>query len=234
MANDKAFHQKKRGKLQRKSKKIRKYNNSILIVCEGEKTEPNYFNSFPITNIEVKAIGTGRNTESLVDEAIRKWIEFASEDEFYEKLWCVFDRDSFSKSSYDRAFQKVEIEKQKLNRKYKKKAGRLIDISIAYSNEAFELWYLLHFDYINTALSRSQYKDMLTIRMGKKYKKNDPNIYYFLENLAQETNNQKGQNFAIKNAKQLIANVTKCLARHSNPSTEVYLLVEELNSYMKK
>ncbi len=234
MVNDKLFHKKKRGQLQRKSKKNRTYKNSILIVCEGEKTEPNYFNSFPITNIKVKAIGTGQNTESLVDEAIRKWIEFASEDEFYEKLWCVFDRDSFSNSSYNDAFQKVENEKRKLNRKYKKKAGRLIDISIAYSNEAFELWYLLHFDYINTALSRSQYKDMLTCRMGKTYKKNDPNIYYFFEKLAQETNNQKGQDVAIKNAKQLIANVTKGLARNSNPSTEVYLLVEELNSYIKK
>ena len=234
MVNDKLFHKKKRGKLQRKSKKIKDYKDSILIVCEGEKTEPNYFNSFPITNIKVKTIGTGRNTESLVDEAVRKWIDFASEDEFYERLWCVFDRDSFSQRSYDGAFKKAELEKQKVNRKFRKKAGRMIDISIAYSNEAFELWYLLHFDYIDTALSRTQYKDMLTNRMGKIYKKNDPKIYYFFEELSQRTNDQKGQNFAIRNAKRLRANMTRGLPRHNNPSTKVYSLVEELNSFMKK
>jgi len=110
----------------------------------------------------------------------------------------------------------------------------MIDISIAYSNEAFELWYLLHFDYIDTALSRAQYMDMLTCRMGRQYRKNDPHIYYFLEELAQKTNNQRGQNFAIKNAKRLRANVTSCLPRNTNPSTKVYSLVEELNSFMKK
>lgn len=122
MVNDKLFHKKKRGKLQRRSKKTKDYKDSILIVCEGEKTEPNYFNSFPITNIKVKTIGTGRNTESLVDEAVRKWIEFASEDEFYERLWCVFDRDSFSQKSYDGAFQKSRIRKTKSKPQIQKKS----------------------------------------------------------------------------------------------------------------
>ena len=162
MGSDNFYHLKKRSQLKRKSKKTKEYRNSILIICEGEKTEPNYFQSFPISNIKVKTIGTGRNTESLVDEAIKKWIEFSKEDEFYERLWCVFDRDRFSQNSYDSAFKKVNDEEKRLNRRYKRKAGRKINISIAYSNEAFELWYLLHFDYIDSALSRSEYKRMLT------------------------------------------------------------------------
>src|SRR5665648_1074068 len=39
----------------------------ILIVCEGEKTEPYYFKGFRLTNVTV--IGTGFNTQSLVERA---------------------------------------------------------------------------------------------------------------------------------------------------------------------
>ncbi len=40
----------------------------ILVVCEGEETERNYFEGFRLTNVTVK--GTGYNTESLVRKAI--------------------------------------------------------------------------------------------------------------------------------------------------------------------
>ena len=233
MGSDNFYHFKKRSQLKRKSKKTKEYRNSILIICEGEKTEPNYFQNFPVSNIKVKTIGTGRNTESLVDAAIKKWIEFSKEDEFYERLWCVFDRDSFSQNSYDSAFKKANDEEKRLNRRYRRKAGRKINISIAYSNEAFELWYLLHFDYIDSALSRSEYKRMLTERMKKKYKKNDPSMYQFFENLSKETNCKKGQSFAINNAKKLRESTTDGQKSNHNPSTKVDLLVEELNKYLK-
>ncbi|WP_457552024.1 RloB family protein [Desulfobacula sp.] len=233
MGSENLYHFKKRKQLKRKIKIIKEYKDSILIVCEGEKTEPNYFQSFPVSNIRVKTIGTGRNTESLVVQAIKKWEDFSEENEFYEKLWCVFDRDSFSQQSFDGAFKMAISEEKRINRKYKRKVGRNINISIAYSNEAFELWYLLHFDYIDSALSRSEYKRMLTERMGEKYKKNDPSAYNFFENLSKGTNNQKGQIFAIKNAKKLRSNINNNPKRNHNPSTKVDLLVEELNKYLK-
>ena len=233
MGSDDFYHLKKRSQLKRNAKKTKEYKNSILIVCEGEQTEKNYFESFPVPNIIVATIGTGMNTESLVDEAIEKWIDFSKENKFYEKLWCVFDRDSFCQKSYDGAFKKVIYEEKKLNRKYKRRVGRKINISIAYSNEAFELWYLLHFDYIDSSLSRSEYKRMLTERMKKKYKKNDPSIYQFFENLSKTTDGQKGQLFAINNAKKLRDNIPNGLKHNYNPSTKVDLLVEELNTYLK-
>jgi RloB-like protein len=233
MGSDNFYHLKKRRQLKRKSRKTREYRNSILIICEGEETEPNYFQNFPVSNIKVKTIGTGRNTESLVDEAIKKWIEFSEEDEFYERLWCIFDRDSFSQNSYDSAFKKANDEEKRLNRRFKRRAGRRINISIAYSNQAFELWYLLHFDYIDSALSRSEYKRMLTGRMEKKYEKNDPSMYQFFEILSKKTNCQKGQKFAIANAKKLRKGLNKELRHNHCPSTTVDKLVEELNKYLK-
>src|SRR5690606_5066782 len=74
-----------------------------LIVCEGEKTEPNYFASLKaslpkgvleLTNIDID--GTGKNTLSIIEEAegLRKRYE-----EKYlrkiDKVWAVFDKDSF-------------------------------------------------------------------------------------------------------------------------------------------
>ena len=39
---------------------------SFLIVCEGENTEPEYFNAFRLTSATVKAVGKGLGTMSLV------------------------------------------------------------------------------------------------------------------------------------------------------------------------
>ena len=69
---------------------------SILIVCEGEKTEPNYFKKFETFGLDVKVLGTGKNTESLVNLAS----EFIDE---YDAVWCVFDKDSFKSVQFNNA-----------------------------------------------------------------------------------------------------------------------------------
>lgn len=54
----------------------------FLIVCEGEKTEPNYFRSFPVDTkvIKLDIKGEGKNTKSLVKKAI----EWKNKDEYNE------------------------------------------------------------------------------------------------------------------------------------------------------
>ena len=42
----------------------------ILIVCEGTKTEPNYFEGFRLTNVQI--VGTGSNTHSVVKRALEE------------------------------------------------------------------------------------------------------------------------------------------------------------------
>jgi hypothetical protein len=78
----------------------------ILIVCEGEKTEPNYFRKFP-ENPEVydriDIHGTGYNTVSLVNEAIRLKNEALKKREPYIEVWCVFDKDDFSTEHFIQA-----------------------------------------------------------------------------------------------------------------------------------
>lgn len=172
---------------------------SFLIVCEGKKTEPNYFRSFRVS-VRVKFAEAAGNTLSLVKRAK----ELASEDE-YDQVWCVFDKDSFPDDNFDNAIHSA------------KAAG----FEVAYSNEAFELWYLLHYEYYSSSMPRTSFESLLTKHMGRDYKKNDPNIMDYLK-----VNTQ----VAIDNAKRLLARADYVGVPYSkqNPSTTVHLLVEEL------
>ena len=98
-------------------------------------------------------------------------------------------------------------------------------INVAYSNDAFEVWYLLHFNYYNTPISRKYYQNMLTKLLGHKYEKNSQKIYEELKDKQQD---------AIKHAKRLLQEYDRPNPETDNPSTTVHLLVEELNSVIPK
>jgi len=179
----------------------------FLIVCEGKKTEPNYFRKFPEkpeVYDRIDIFGTGYNTTSLVNEAIRLKNEAQKRGEPYIEVWCVFDKDDFS---VDQFLAAIII------------AGKN-QIKCAYSIEAFELWYMLHFNFYDTALSRDQYKEKLTELLGKIYQKNDDGMYQLLK---------KRQNTAIKNARKLYALQYKRSLSEQNPITTVFQLVERLS-----
>jgi len=184
----------------------------FLIVCEGEKTEPNYFRSFPVdpTVIKLDIKGEGKNTKSLVEKAIE--FKNDSESDETDRFWCVFDRDKNPKNPNDAQNFNAAINIANNN-----------GIKVAYSNDAFELWYLLHFHYYNTQISRKDYPDMLTELLGHKYQKNSETIYEKLKD--------KQEN-AIKNAKRLLQEYDRPNPETDNPSTTVHLLVEELNSFI--
>ncbi len=201
------------------SKSKRRY---FLIVCEGEKTEPNYFkslrNSLPKGVIEVCEFnidGTGYNTESLVKKSIElkaTWEE--NLERKIDKLWVVFDKDSFNPKAFNSAIQMC--------------LNNSPNIEAAWTNEAFELWYLLHFHFYNTAISRKQYQDLIEDNFKKKglkdykYQKNSLEMFSLLEMYGNRED-------AIKNAKNLekVYLGATDFANH-NPCTTVHKLVIEL------
>ena len=188
----------------------------FLIVCEGEKTEPNYFRSFPkkvgkfIYDIEFE--GGGISTIKVVEKAIE--LRDRSKQK-YDRVWAVFDRDSFKASSFNSAILKAK--------------GN--NISCAWSNEAFELWYLLHFHNRITAMSRDEYKNAIEQAINDKqvpnvkpfkYKKNATELYFLLS--------KKGnQATAINRARELANRIEGEQFANYNPQTMVFKLVEELN-----
>ncbi|HEY9296326.1 MAG TPA: RloB family protein [Phormidium sp.] len=186
----------------------------FLIVCEGEKTEPNYFRRFPVdTNvIKLDIKGEGKNTKSLVEKAIE--LKNGSESDETHRFWCVFDRDKNPKNPNDSQNFNSAITLARNN-----------GIDVAYSNDAFELWYLLHFHFYNTGISRQDYQNMLTKLLGHEYKKNSETIYEELKDKQQD---------AIKHAKRLLQEYEPSNPESDNPSTTVHLLVEELNSFIPK
>ena len=187
----------------------------FLIVCEGEKTEPNYFKAFTEHWSEVKEVnvkGCGCSTCQLINEAkrIQKILERKRQVSF-DRVWLVFDKDDFK--DFNKAI--AEAKKEKMN--------------CAWSNEAFELWYVLHFQYLDTGVDRKQYIEMIEDNVRKasedrnfKYKKNAKDFYQILQKHGDE-------DFAFKNAEKL-RNRHKGKSNYAahNPRTEVDLLVNEL------
>jgi hypothetical protein len=203
MGHDKHFQ--KRKALNRKigEKEIRR----ILIVCEGEKTEPNYFRAFPDNPRvydEINIQGKGFNTISLVQEAMGLKQEALRKHKPYSEIWCVFDRDSFPLDNFTNAINLAAKN----------------EISCVYSIEAFELWYLLHFNYIDAALSRTQYEIKLTELLQRQYLKNSNDMYKLL---------LKRQSKALQNAKKLFTKQSILPLSQQNPITTVFQLVERLN-----
>ncbi len=180
-----------------------------LIFCEGIKTEPNYFTAFseelPKGTVTIDIVGTGANTTSLVEQA-KDYCR--SKCYGFDQKWVVFDKDDFSLDQFNQAIQNAQNE----------------GFRVAYSNEAFELWYLLHFEYCDTGIQRHRYIKKLTKYLGNKYKKNDPTIYKQLL--------KKGdQARAIRWAQMLYDLYDHTSPANENPSTCVHFLVTELNKH---
>ena len=153
-----------RGRRGRRPQAGRQVRKRFLIVCEGEKTEPNYFRSFPVAGLVVE--GPGMNTLSLVERTEQIAETHASNGVTYDEVWCVFDKDDFGDDVFNSAIKRVAS----LN------GSRAEDWSSAWSNQSFELWYVLHFDYLQSDLHRSQYVDRLVKILGS-YAKNAPEMY---------------------------------------------------------
>lgn len=174
----------------------------ILIVCEGTKTEPNYFKSFRVTN---DVHGEGVETIRVVEEAERLY----DADGPFDQTWCVFDRDSFPPDDYDNAIHKVQSLEGK-------------GFRTAYSNESFELWYLLHFECLESAVHRTYYIRRLTEVIGKKYCKGDAGMLALL----QEHGNEEQAGRYAKRLREMHDASTPHAKRC--PETTVDLLVQEL------
>ncbi|HMA37266.1 MAG TPA: RloB family protein [Chloroflexia bacterium] len=176
----------------------------FLIVCEGTQTEPGYFKQFRVPGnvVKIDVIGTGLNTIQVVQKALDKKQQARDP---YDRVWCVFDRDSFPEKHFNDALD--------LAREY--------DIQVAYSNPAFELWFVLHYDSRTSCISRQQYANRLSVLLRRPYQKNDRDLYTILKEREPQ---------AIKHAEALLPPQGARDPANDNPSTTVHLLVQELRN----
>ncbi|MDR0866233.1 MAG: RloB family protein [Candidatus Symbiothrix sp.] len=192
---------------------------TILIVCEGENTEPSYFKQFRLSSATIKPVGEGYNTLSLVNRAIQ-----LKKEGSYDQVWCVFDKDDFSDVNFNNAIQIATVN----------------GLEAAYSNQAFEYWVILHFDdHQGGQMHRDDYNDKLNKLLkpynvtydGKNSKIITEEIFELLDGMDEKTKKERKQlaiNRAERNYNQF---------NHTNPakeesSTTVFKLVKELLKYI--
>lgn len=193
----------------------RKY---YLIVTEGERTEPTYFNYFkallPKHLVEtINVHGEGDNTINIIEKAIALRAQRKKNTVLpgYDEVWAVYDKDDFPAARFNLLV--------KLAAEHKIESG--------HSNQSFELWYVLHFQFLQTALNRADYTKILSKILKRKYRKNDVTVIKALF--------EKGDvRQAIAWAKQLEENSFGKTPSDACPTTRVYVLVERLLAYTRQ
>lgn len=227
MGSDDLFKKRRQARKQRKHEYRTPKANSFLIVTEGEKTEPLYFRGLEklikqkvggmVQVVEAPVIdihGKGRSTEKLI-EITGKIVKDAKI--IYQNVWVVFDKDDFE--DFDEAVNDA------VSRGYK----------AAWSNQSFEYWIYLHFNYSDAALHRDVWNEKLD-DIFKQYNLGDGTYRKNYDNIYDLVNTFNGVEIAIKNAKRRMSSFNADTDRPSeyDPGTTVYELVQDLKSYLEE
>ena len=224
MRNKELFKERRKARKERRKEYKQARTDSFLIVTEGTKTEPFYFQGLKtrvLDSVEgkidvvplIEIQGEGKNTESLVEAAVRL---NRNADIIYQHIWVVMDKDDFP--NFDQAISKAES----------------MGFHAAWSNQSFEYWIYLHFHYTDAAMHRDELNRKLSqifkdnnIGEGK-YQKDNDNIY-------EDINKGPGSTSrAIANAKKRMTEYDprKTSPSKYDPGTTVHVLVEQLMNYI--
>jgi hypothetical protein len=114
----------------------------ILIICEGSKSEPYYFEGlkkqYRLSNANILITSAAGSDPLNIVKLAQK--ELSSDH--YDKIFCVFDRDGHK--TFDEALKLAVNSEQ----------GRSGRIKCITSIPCFEVWVLLHFLFIQQRISR--------------------------------------------------------------------------------
>lgn len=205
----------------RRDRKVKISPEYHLIITEGTKTEPLYFQAIrDIINqkyqdrIQLDISGEGDNTLSLFERAKER---VAKSVNGYSHVWVVYDTDDFPADHINRTAELCGSETTE------ETAYHAI-----WSNQCVELWYLLHFGFFQSDIDRKAYGQKLTQHLklvdAGSYAKNRPDMFDVL---------RPYMDSAIKNAKLLDRMNEGKTPADSVPGTKVFELIEVLNSYLE-
>lgn len=148
----------------------------VLIVCEGSKTEPLYFNDIRrlnrVPSARIKVIpADGTQPLQIVECARRTFDEDGKE---YDYVFSVFDRDDHI--TYHNALGSAAA----LNGKLHNDEHKPVIFLAVPSVPCFELWLLLHFDDVFAFQHRQEIFDQLRTHV-RAYSKGSKGVYASLE-----------------------------------------------------
>ncbi len=185
---------------------------NILIFCEGKNTEPSYFRHFKLQSATIKVDGDKGNTIGLVRKALK-------EIDQYDQVWCVFDKDDFSEKNFNDA---ISLAKSK-------------GVKVAYSNQAFEYWLILHLeDHQGGGFDRSGYNHKINellrpfgVEYEDKQKFVSDDFFDVLDGIDGATKVRR-VDLAIRRAKKIYDAWNHQSPAREESSTTVFELVETL------
>lgn len=119
-----------------------------LIVCEGEKTEPLYFEGMRCAlkpefrnRIHIVVKGTGLHTKDLLDYALRECRLSGG----FDHVWLAYDRDDFDFQEFDSVVDECA-----------QNSDMATTFHPLWSNPCVEVWMLLHFGYTTAAMTSAE------------------------------------------------------------------------------
>ena len=137
----------------------------LLIVCEGEKTEPLYFGEIraeyrlSTANVQVWPSAFGTEPLQVVECAEQLFLKGDRQKGIipraFDEVCAVFDRDDHL--TYPQALAKAAA----LNKKLKNDTGERIPFRAIASVPCFELWLLLHFMDVHVPIHRNKVYERL-------------------------------------------------------------------------
>ena len=214
-----------------------------LIVCEGAETEYRYFRAWKsqaeLATVTIDVRGGKGQDASVVEAAIKarderkkRFVQAKkqgqSADPPFELVWCVFDRDSFPANNFNNAVARAEAH----------------GLHVAYSNQAFEYWLLLHFENNDGhPMPRTDYMARLNAHLepfGLRYDGNGtkligPELFALLQ-AAEPISGRTRRKMAIGRARKIDQewNSQGTPPAQQESTTLVYKLVQEIQRHMAK
>ena len=207
----------------RQDRKIKIQPEYHLIVTEGTKTEPQYFQAIKDTinqkyrgRIQLDIYGEGDNTVSLFEKA--KSRASANQAVVYKHVWVVYDIDDFPAERINKTAELCQAE-----------SNEETTYHAVWSNQCIELWYLLHFGFFQSDIAREGYWPKLSgwlknIGVGT-YEKNRTDMFQVLRPF---------MDIAVVNAKRLDETNAGKPPASAAPGTKVYELIEKLIPYLRE
>lgn len=160
MGKDKQPKERQKQRDLRRRAAIRQPYERLLIVCEGEKTEPHYLNEIrqelrlATAHVQVQPSGFGTEPMQVVEYAEQLFRHgnrsLCIEAKAFDRVIVVFDRDEHR--SYHQALAKAnELDGQLGNDERQR-----IPFQAIASVPCFELWLLLHFEDVQAPIHRDE------------------------------------------------------------------------------
>ena len=227
MGSEDLFHKRKaRSNLESERKKAKRQQyDKILIVCEGEKTEPIYFDEIRVyyeldsANVEIDG-RCDSSPISVVEYAYKEYLSSKAQCDPYDRVFCVFDKDAHS--TYSDALTRLDA----INSEIEKAEPRLNNVFTPITSvPCFEFWLLLHFNPTTRPFSSAGNKSA-GARLIDELKAYIPNYKKSQKGLFLKSIEMGTLDFARENSRRIYDDSVRL--GNDNPSTKIHNLVDVL------